>query len=83
MTACHTCGNDFQDSFRITTAEGRDFDFDSFECAIQQLAPQCTHCGCRIIGHGVQAKGQYFCCAHCARKQGPSDLVDNADTDAE
>ncbi|HKB23086.1 MAG TPA: hypothetical protein VKC99_09940 [Methyloceanibacter sp.] len=28
--------------------------FDSFECAIQALAPACPNCGNRIIGHGVQ-----------------------------
>jgi hypothetical protein len=31
------------------------------------LAPACTHCGCSIIGHGVEMDGQLFCCAHCAR----------------
>jgi Rieske Fe-S protein len=30
------------------------------------MAPVCEHCGCRIIGHGVQAGGRFFCCAHCA-----------------
>lgn len=29
--------------------------FDSFECAIHRLAPVCEHCGCKIIGHGLQA----------------------------
>jgi hypothetical protein len=28
--------------------------FDSFECAIHMLAPVCPHCGCRVIGHGVE-----------------------------
>jgi hypothetical protein len=25
-----------------------------------------AHCKCRIIGHGVEAKGKMFCCEHCA-----------------
>jgi hypothetical protein len=33
---------------------GRTMTFDSFECAIQALAPTCPHCGNRIIGHGVE-----------------------------
>jgi hypothetical protein len=41
--------------------------FDSFECAIQRLAPRCEHCDCRVIGHGVEVEGRFFCCAHCAR----------------
>jgi hypothetical protein len=40
--------------------------FDSFECAIHAMAPVCEHCGCKIVGHGVQAGGRFFCCAHCA-----------------
>jgi hypothetical protein len=34
--------------------DGRTIIFDSFECSIQELAPVCPHCDCRIIGHGVQ-----------------------------
>jgi hypothetical protein len=40
--------------------------FDSFECAIHALAPKCAHCGCQIIGHGIQTRGTIFCCANCA-----------------
>ncbi|MBB6472511.1 hypothetical protein BJ992_001942 [Sphaerisporangium rubeum] len=50
--------------------------FDSFECAIQRMAPSCEHCGCRIIGHGVEANGHWYCCAHCARSQGVTEIVD-------
>jgi hypothetical protein len=41
--------------------------FDSFECAIQALAPTCAHCHCRVIGHGVDANGKIYCCMHCAK----------------
>jgi len=44
--------------------------FDSFECAIHAVAPVCEHCGCRVIGHGVEAEGRIFCCAHCAAESG-------------
>jgi len=50
--------------------------FDSFECAIAALAPVCPHCGCRIVGHGVQHGDGIFCCAHCARHEGVKGLVD-------
>jgi len=29
--------------------------FHSLECAINALAPQCAHCGCKIIGHGIES----------------------------
>lgn len=34
--------------------------------------------GCRIIGHGVQAGEQMYCCAHCARHAGEKALRDRA-----
>jgi hypothetical protein len=52
--------------------------FDSFECAIQRMAPMCEHCQCRIVGHGVEAGDRFFCCAHCARESGVRELVDHA-----
>ena len=52
--------------------------FDSFECAIHALAPRCPHCQCRVIGHGVEQEGQIFCCVHCARAGGRTELKDRA-----
>jgi hypothetical protein len=52
--------------------------FDSFECAIHAMAPTCEHCGCRVIGHGVEAEGGIFCCAQCARQSGVDALADRA-----
>jgi hypothetical protein len=42
--------------------------FNSFECAIEGMAPRCAHCGCRIIGHNVEAQDRIYCCAHCAKE---------------
>jgi len=51
--------------------------FDSFECAVHALAPRCEHCGCTILGHGVEAGGgAMFCCAHCAGEEDVSGLRD-------
>ena len=54
MAQCEICGNDYDKAFDISMA-GKSHTFDSFECAIQALAPTCEHCGCRILGHGVEA----------------------------
>ena len=77
MAGCEVCGNDYDKAFEVTVA-GTSHTFDSFECAIQALAPQCNHCGCRIIGHGVEADGSMFCCAHCAGQAGVSGVADRA-----
>lgn len=53
MARCETCGNDYDKAFEITAA-GESHIFDSFECAIQAMAPECAHCGCKIIGHGIE-----------------------------
>ena len=75
MATCDHCGNDYDKPLEITY-EGKQHTSDSFECAIHVLAPQCAHCGCRVIGHGVEANGTIFCCAHCAERSGVEELRD-------
>ena len=75
MAKCEQCGNDYDKSFDVTMA-GRKHAFDSFECAIAALAPQCSHCKCRIVGHGMEVNGRYFCCAHCAGEAGGHGMRD-------
>ncbi|WP_209370649.1 hypothetical protein [Brevibacterium renqingii] len=76
MTACDTCGNDYDRTFTLTL-EDQSWNFDSFECAIAKAAPTCEHCGCRILGHGVRAGDSTFCCSHCARESGFTDATDD------
>ena len=78
MAVCEVCGNDYDKSMKITVA-GEAHTFDSFECAIHALAPRCEHCGCTVIGHGHEADGRFFCCAHCAEAEGVERLADRAD----
>jgi hypothetical protein len=77
MAKCDTCGNDYDKAMKISVG-GRDLTFDCFECAIHMLAPSCAHCGCKIVGHGVEGKAAIYCCAHCARVEGQSELKDRA-----
>ncbi len=82
MEACATCGNEYDKAFRVTTAGGDEFTFDSFECAIHRLAPTCANCGCRIVGHGAESDGTIYCCAHCAQHAGASEIQDREDQPA-
>lgn len=70
MAACEVCGNDYDKAFEVIMPGGIGHVFDSLECAIHALAPTCDHCGCRVVGHGVEADGRFFCCAHCAHLVG-------------
>jgi hypothetical protein len=78
MPICETCGNDYDKAFEIMH-NGERHVFDSFECAIEALAPRCAHCGCRIIGHGMESSSasgsdKMFCCAHCAEQAGVAEM---------
>jgi hypothetical protein len=75
--SCEVCGNDYDKTFQVVAA-GKTHTFDSFECAIQALAPLCAHCKCRVIGHGVEKGDRIFCCAHCASREGATGLHDRA-----
>lgn len=68
MATCEVCGNSYDKAFVITSADGSEHTFDSFECAIHRLAPRCGHCGCTVIGHGQEVNGHTYCCSHCSEK---------------
>lgn len=75
MGICATCGNQYDSSFTVIK-DGREFEFDSLECAAHKLAPSCGQCGCRVLGHGVQHGESIYCCAHCAHQAGAGAIVD-------
>ena len=77
MATCEVCGNEYDKTFDVVMA-GETHTFDSFECATHALAPRCENCGVPIAGHGVEARGDIFCCAHCAEQKGMSALKDRA-----
>jgi hypothetical protein len=77
MAKCDSCGNEYDKTFEIRY-EGKTSTFDSFECAIHLLAPECPECGDKVIGHGVEGDGEIFCCANCAKRAGVTTLKDRA-----
>ena len=81
MAKCEVCGNQYDKSFEVVMGGDRHV-FDSFECAIHALAPKCSHCGCQIIGHGMEVgDGKFYCCAHCASQHGVHELEDRVNED--
>lgn len=72
---CEVCGNEYDKPLEITVM-GEAHYFDCFECAIHALAPKCEHCDCKIIGHGIEAEGSFYCCVHCASKAGVTGVQD-------
>jgi hypothetical protein len=79
VARCEVCGNEYDKTMEITKA-GETHVFDSFECAIHAMAPTCDHCGCKIIGHGIESNGSMYCCAHCAEESGVQGARDRVET---
>jgi hypothetical protein len=75
MGVCEVCHNDYDKTFQVVM-NNEAHTFDSFECALHALAPVCASCGCRVIGHGVEAQGRTFCGAACAESAGVGGLRD-------
>ncbi len=75
MPKCEHCGNDYDKAMEITIGGATHY-FDSFECAIHDLAPTCAHCGVKVVGHGVEAEDNIYCCANCAHEEGVTAVVD-------
>jgi phage terminase large subunit GpA-like protein len=80
MARCEVCGNEYDKAFEVRM-DGETHTFDSFECAIHALAPMCAHCRCRIVGHGMESNGRYYCCAHCAHQHGVAQVSDRPQGD--
>lgn len=78
LRRCEVCGNEYDKTFQVIMEGASTHTFDSFECAIQALAPRCENCGVRIVGHGVESAGHMFCCAHCAHQKGVRAAKDRA-----
>lgn len=81
MRTCETCGNEYDKTF-VVEKDGQRHVFDSFECAVHALAPECEVCGVRVVGHGVEARGKIFCCAHCAHRSGVKAAMDRVEGSA-
>ena len=77
MATCDACGNEYAHTFRITKDDGTSGVYDAFECAAAQMAPRCAHCGCTILGHGVEVDSSTFCCSHCARQSTGAHITDH------
>lgn len=82
MNRCEVCHNEYDNLLLIKDQKtGETHKFDSFECAIHKMAPVCEHCGIKVVGHGIEADGQMFCCGHCAREKGFHEVVDHVETE--
>ena len=64
MAVCATCGNDYDKAFTVSW-NGHTETFDCVGCAATKIAPQCAHCGCRILGPGGRGHADVLLRALC------------------
>lgn len=76
MAQCEVCGNEYEKPLEIVVS-GTSHYYDCFECAIHALAPVCSRCGTKIIGHGVEGGGELYCGASCAHRGGLQKACDH------
>lgn len=64
-TRCINCGFNIEKDY-ILYVNGTEFTFDSFECAVNFVAPRCASCNTVIMGKGVQTHGSVYCSSTCS-----------------
>ena len=70
---CEICGCERINPM-LVTIDDETHVFDTFDCAIERLAPRCRTCGRRVTGRGVHSHGAVYCCKHC-EQVGPGPLA--------
>ena len=71
---CMNCGLNIEKDY-ILYINGTEFTFDSFECAINFVAPRCNHCNSIIIGRGIKHLDEIFCSFDCSKEKIYSPIV--------
>lgn len=71
---CVNCGYNIEKDY-ILFINGTEFTFDSFECAINFVAPRCSNCNTIVLGRGVHAGEDIFCSPTCLQSENYSPVV--------
>ncbi|MDO9184358.1 MAG: hypothetical protein Q7U04_18225 [Bacteriovorax sp.] len=73
-TRCVNCGLNIEKDY-ILLINGQEFTFDSFECAVNFVAPRCKHCNAIIINSGVEMDGEIFCNSQCSSEKNHTPIM--------
>lgn len=71
---CMNCGVNIEKDY-ILFINGAEYTFDSFECAVNFVAPRCTNCNTIIMGHGIKSADNIYCSSSCAHAENYSPIV--------
>jgi hypothetical protein len=76
MAQCEVCSNKYDKGLEVMLP-GRDIRLTALS-ARSGDGPACEHCGCNVIGYGIEVSGRFFCCAHCAKAATSAHVKDRA-----
>lgn len=71
---CLNCGENIEKDY-VVFVNGQEYIFDTFECAVNFLAPCCFNCKSIIMGHEVKRNGEIYCSETCAHSENYSMVV--------
>ena len=71
---CVNCGLNIEKDY-ILFINGTEFTFDSFECAVNFVAPRCARCNAIIMGRGTHHTDEIFCSPLCSEEKNYSPIV--------
>lgn len=71
---CVNCGFNIEKDY-ILFINGTEYTFDSFECAVNFVAPRCANCNSIIMGHGIKYSDEIFCSQICSKDENHSPVV--------
>lgn len=71
---CENCGFNIEKDY-ILFINGTEFTFDSFECAINFVAPRCAACNSIVLGRVVQERGDTYCSDKCSQTENHTPVV--------
>lgn len=71
---CENCGQ-LHDKPFVLIKDGKEHTFDSFECAIDFIAPRCFHCNKLVIGREIHQDGEIYCSPDCSNETHFSTVV--------
>lgn len=73
-TRCVNCGFNIEKDY-ILFINGTEFTFDSFECAVNFVAPRCANCNSIVMGRGIHNEGDMYCSSTCKEAEKHSAVV--------
>ncbi|MFA6237893.1 MAG: hypothetical protein WC635_11235 [Bacteriovorax sp.] len=65
---CMNCGVNIEKDY-ILFINGTEFTFDSFECAINFVAPRCANCNTIVMSRGLRSGEEVFCSDSCLNSE--------------